>query len=289
MPRHASGRNDSMATFSVVHNIQSLVAQNHLTRTQRGLSQTLDRLSSGLRINGAKDDAAGLAIAETLRADVAALNQGVRNANDGIGVINVADAALQEIGNLVQRAVTLAQQAASETSGQDSSTSKAALNDEYNQILSEIDRIAATVEFNGLKLIDGSGTSIDIQIGTGSSANDRLTVTISGISASTLGLTSDSLLTASDARLELVNLQSAVDTISSDRGTLGAAQNRLEATISVITTQAENLQAAESQIRDANIAAEVVNLTKFQVLNQTGLAALAQANASAQSVLALLG
>ncbi|RMG43577.1 MAG: flagellin FliC [Acidobacteria bacterium] len=277
-----------MAAFSVVTNIGALNAQNSLIKTERGLQTTLSRMSSGLRINGAKDDAAGLAIAENLRADIQGLNQAIRNANDGISIINVADSALEEISNLLQRAMTLAEQASSDTSGADSSSSKSAINDEYNQILSEIDRIAATVEFNGLKLLSGSGTTIDVQIGVGSSTDDRLTIVTSAITAAGLGLTSDALLTKSDARLELVEIQSAIDTVSSDRGDLGAAFNRLEHTISVITVQAENLSAAESQIRDANVAAEVVNMAKFQVLTQTGLAALAQANSSAQSVLALL-
>jgi len=277
-----------VANFSVVSNIGALNSMNQLIKNQLGLSTTMVRLASGLRINGAKDDAAGLAIAENLRADVASLNQAVRNANDGIGVINVADSALNEIGNLLQRAVTLAEQAASETSGEDSSTSKMALNDEYNQILSEIDRIANTVEFNGLALLSGTGTSIDVQVGTGSSTDDRITIQTSAISASSLTLASDTLMTASDARAELVSIQSAIDTVSAERGDLGAYYNRLEHTIAVITVQAENLKAAESQIRDANIAEEVVSLTKFQVLNQTGLASLAQANASAQAVLALL-
>ncbi|UCF67827.1 MAG: flagellin FliC [Acidobacteriota bacterium] len=278
-----------MTSFSVVTNIGALTAQNNLVRTQWGLQTTLNRLSSGLRINGAKDDAAGLAIAENLRADVQGLNQAVRNANDGISIINVADSALQEIANLLQRAMTLAEQAASDTSGADSSSSKSAINDEYNNILSEVDRIAATVEFNGLTLLSGSGTSVDIQVGVGSTVNDRITITTSGLTASGLGLTADSLITKSGARLELAEIQSAVDAVSADRGDLGAAFNRLEHTISVITVQAENLLAAESQIRDANVAQEVVNLSKFQVLQQTGLAALAQANASAQSVLGLLG
>ena len=277
-----------MANFSVVSNIGALNSMNQLIKNQLGLSTTMVRLASGLRINGAKDDAAGLAIAENLRADVASLNQAVRNANDGIGVINVADSALNEIGNLLQRAVTLAEQAASETSGEDSSTSKAALSDEYNQILSEIDRIANTVEFNGLALLSGTGTSIDVQVGTGSSTDDRITIQTSAISASSLTLASDTLMTASDARAELVSIQSAIDTVSAERGDLGAYYNRLEHTIAVITVQAENLKAAESQIRDANIAEEVVSLTKFQVLNQTGLASLAQANSSAQAVLTLL-
>lgn len=277
-----------MANFSVATNVGAINAQNQVQRTQLNLATTINRLSSGLRINGSKDDAAGLAIAEGLRADVSALNQAVRNANDGIGVINVADSSLGEVGNLLQRAVTLAEQAASGTSGLDSSTSKQALNNEYNALLSEIDRISATVEFNGRTLLSGSGATIEVQIGTGSSSNDTIAITTTGVSASGLALTTDNLLTASDAKLELVAIQDAIDTISSNRGSLGALSNRLQYTISVITAQSENLKAAESQIRDANIAEEIVNLTKYQVLSQTGLSALAQANTTSQSVLSLL-
>jgi flagellin len=277
-----------MASFSVVTNIGALNAHNQLVKTERDLQTTINRLSSGLRINGARDDAAGLAIAENLRADVQGLNQAIRNANDGISVINVADSALGEIANLLHRAMTLAEQSASDTSGEDSSTSKVAINSEYNQILSEIDRIAATVEFNGLSLLSGSGTSIDVQVGLASSSDDRITIQTSGISASSLGLVSDALLLASDARTELEAIQQAIDDVSGDRGDLGAYFNRLEHTIGVISVQAENLLAAESQIRDANVAQEVVNMTKYQVLNQTGLSALAQANATSQSVLSLL-
>jgi flagellin len=277
-----------MASFSVVTNIGALNAQNQLIRTQAGLQTTIGRLSSGLRINGAKDDAAGLAIAENLRADVMGLNQAVRNANDGISVINVADSALQEMGNLLARAMTLAEQAASDTSGADNSTSKTAINSEYTQILEEIDRIASTVEFNGLSLLSGAGTTIDVQIGLGSSVDDRIQISTTGVTASGLGLTTGALLLKDDAQDELVAIQAAIDEISANRGELGAYNNRLEKTISVITTQAENLMAAKSQITDANVAEEIVNLTKFQVLNQTGLSALAQANSSAQSVLSLL-
>lgn len=275
-------------TFSVVNNLSAIRAQNSLVRTQAGLSNTVARLSSGLRINSAADDAAGLAIAETLRADVQALNQAVRNANDGVGIINVTDAGLQEISNLLQRAVTLAESAASDTSGADSSTSKLALDAEYTAILAEIDRIAASVEFNGTNPL-AAATTLDIQIGTGNTANDRVTITTAAVSATSLSLTGGALATKAGAQTELVALQAAVDSVSSDRGDLGAVNNRLEATIAVITTQAENLKAAESQIRDANIAEEVVNLTKFQVLTQTGLSALAQANLNSQNVLALLG
>jgi flagellin len=184
--------------------------------------------------------------------------------------------------------VTLAEQAASSTSGADSGTAKTALNAEYNQILAEVDRISATVEFNGVSLFSTTGATVDVQVGSGNTSDDRIQVTTSALSATGLGLNTDKLTTAANAQAELVLVQTAIDTISSRRGDLGAAYNRLEKTISVITVQAENLKAAESQIRDANIAEEVVNLTKYQVLNQTGLSALAQANSSQQSVLSLL-
>jgi flagellin len=277
-----------MGAFSVVTNIGALNAHNQLIKTQGALQTTINRLASGLRINGAKDDAAGLAIAENLRADIVGLNQAIRNANDGISVINVADSALQEVTNLLQRATTLAEQAASDTSGANSSVSKQAINNEYNQILQEIDRIASTVQFNGVNLLTGSGATLDIQVGLGSATSDRISITTNPISAGSLSLTSGSLLNKSDARLELTQIQKAIDAVSRNRGSLGAYYNRLDHTISVITTQSENLGAAESQIRDANVAEEIVNMTKYQVLNQTGLAALAQANSTSQSILSLL-
>jgi flagellin len=237
-----------MANFSVNNNLSSIFAQNQLSKTQWGLNKTLERLSTGLRINHAADDAAGLTIAEGLRADVSAYNQGVRNANEGINVINIVDSALAEVANLLNRAVTLAEQAASETSGEDSSTSKAALNDEYTEILSEIDRISATISFNGTNLLGTSAgattsaaASLDIQIGLGSGANDRLTISTQGLSATAvntasgadgalgLGVTSGTqnrLLAASSARSELVEIQSALDKVSSQRGDLGATYNR---------------------------------------------------------------
>lgn len=276
-----------MASFSVVTNIGALQAHNQLVSTERNLHTTLRRLSSGLRINGAADDAAGLAIAENLRADVAGLNQAVRNANDGLSVINVSDSALNEIGSLLHRAMTLAEQAASDTSGADSSSSKLAINSEYNNILSEIDRIAATVEFNGVNLLSSS-TTLDVQIGLSSGSSDRIAITTSQIDSSILGLNSDSLNNKSGARAELELLQTAIDTVSSDRGDLGAIYNRIEHTIAVITVQSENLMAAEAQVRDADIAQEVVNMTRYQVLQQSGLSSLAQANASSQQILSLL-
>ncbi len=289
--------------FSVVNNIASLNALNRLARTNVGLTKTLERLSSGLRINSAADDASGLAIADGLRADVSALNQAVRNANDGISVVQVADGALSEISSLLQRAVSLAEQAASDTSGADSSASKTALNSEYQEILREINRISLTVDFNDRILFGTSGVTFDVQVGASATqANNVITLTTSALEAvgsgtGGLGLTGSgsgitatttALTTKAGGQTELGLLRTAIDNISARRGDLGAAHNRLEATVTVVSVQAQNLQAAESQIRDADVASEIVQLTKFQVLNQTGLSSLAQANATSQSVLALL-
>lgn len=292
-----------MATLSIVNNVGALNSLNRLTKSNDGLAKTLERLSSGLRINSAADDASGLAIADGLRADVAALNQSVRNANDGISVVQVADGALAEISNLLQRSVALAQQAASDTSGSDNGDEKAAINSEYQQILQEINRLSSTVDFNGKVLFGATGQTFDIQVGASSTAANNL-ITLgttalesTGSATGALGLTGSgsgvsvtttALQTKAAAATELDLIRGAIDDIAARRGGLGAVRNRLENTINVVSVQAQNLTAAESQIRDADIANEIVNLTKFQVLNQTGLSSLAQANQTSQSVLSLL-
>lgn len=293
-----------MASFSIVNNVGALNALNKLSGSNAGLNKTLERLSSGLRINSAADDASGLAIADGLRADVSALNQAVRNANDGVSVVQVADGALGEISTLLQRAVSLAEQAASDTSGADSGNEKVALNTEYQEILREVNRLSDTVDFNGRTLFGTSGNTFDIQVGaSATAANNKITLTTTalqstGSATGGLGLTASSgsgitvqttaLQTKADAATELDLIRTAIDSISSKRGSLGAVRNRLQNSINVVSIQAQNLTAAESQIRDADIASEVVSLTKFQVLNQTGLSALSQANQTSQSVLALL-
>ena len=289
--------------FSVVNNISALNALNRLERSNQGLGKTLERLSSGLRINSASDDASGLARADGLRADVAALNQALRNASDGISVVEVADGALGEISALLQRAVSLAEQAASDTSGVDSGAEKEAINSEYQEILREINRLSETVDFNGQNLFSSTGATFDIQVGASSSAtNNVITLSTEGLTAvgtasGGLGLVgtgsgatveTTALLTKAAAQTELDNVRNAIDTIAARRGDIGAVRNRLQNTINVVSIQAQTLTAAESQIRDADIATEIVNLTKFQVLNQTGLSALAQANAQSQSVLSLI-
>ncbi|MBI3448237.1 MAG: flagellin [Acidobacteria bacterium] len=290
--------------FSVINNIGAIQARNKLENVNKGLSKTLQRLSSGLRINDASDDAAGLAIADRLKADTAALNQAVRNTNDGISFVQVADSVLSEVSNQLQRAVSLAEQAASDTSGADNSAAKTALGDEYEGIIREVNRISLTVDFNGTTLFGAGATanSFSIQVGaSGTTANDVITIstnplTASGSGTGSLGLTASgsgptvtttALDTKAGAQSELALIKTAIADIAARRGSLGTSLNRLQATASVVQGQVQALTGAESQLRDADIAQEVVNLSKFQVLNQTGLSALAQANTVGQSILAL--
>lgn len=289
--------------FSVVNNVGAIQARNKLENVNKGLQKTLQRLSSGLRINDASDDAAGLAIADGLKADAAALNQAVRNTNDGISFVQVADSVLSEVTNQLQRAVSLAEQAASDTSGADNSAAKLALGNEYEGIIREINRISLTVQFNGTTLFGaGAATSFSIQVGaSGTVANDVITVTTNPLTASgtgtgSLGLTASgsgptvtttALDTKAGAQAELALIKTAIGDIAARRGDLGTSLNRLQATAAVVQNQVQSLIAAESQLRDADIAQEVVNLSRFQVLNQTGLSALSQANAVNQSILTL--
>jgi flagellin len=306
-----------MGGFSIVNNISAINAQNRLSITEANLRRTLTRLSSGLRINTSGDDAAGLAIADGLRADVRALNQGSRNANDGVSLLQTGDSALNEISLLLTRAVSLAEQAASGTSGEDNSSSKNALDDEFQSILTEIERITSSVEFNELNLLgenptgDGSvstgNVSIEIQVGLDDSASSRISIqtisiNVSGTNSSgfnkgtvgtnrislELGFSGASLRTASSALTALSTLQTAINNTARTRGAIGAGINRLNTATTIIRSLATNLQSAESQIRDANIAEEIVNLTQYQILTQTGISALAQANIAGQNVLALL-
>ncbi|HUX07588.1 MAG TPA: flagellin [Acidobacteriota bacterium] len=301
-----------MGAFSIINNISAITAQNRLAGTDLNLRNTLTRLSSGLRINSSGDDAAGLAIADGLRADVRALNQAARNANDGVSILQTADSALNEISLLLTRAVTLAEQAASGTSGQDGSDSKLALDDEFQDILTEIGRIAQSVEFNELNLLGGAtsgstGTpTVSIQVGLDDTAASKIEINTVSINVSgsatgaftagtsttrisvEFGMLNASLTTAAGAVTTLSTLQTAVTNTARARGVLGSGMNRLNTTTTIIRSLSTNLQSAESQIRDANIASEIVNLTQYQILTQTGIAALAQANVAAQNVLTLL-
>ncbi len=283
-----------MGAFSILNNIAALYAQTQLGVTSSQLTQTINRLSSGKRINSGADDAAGLMIADTLRANVRALDQAVRNANDCISVGQIADGALQEMTNLLTRAVTLAEEAATETVD---STGRAALNAEFTQIEAEIARIAQHTNFNGVKLFTADGLNGDLTAFVGDIFEDSSisvtinTITASGDTVTDLGgqdLTTVDLTTQAGAQAALGTIRDTLVAVANDRAAIGAGSNRLQAAVQVMQSQSINTQSAESTIRDANMAQEISNLTKYQILSQTGIAALSQANAQSSIILALM-
>jgi flagellin len=275
-------------------NISSINAQRNLSQTQLNLERSLDRLSSGLRITRAGDDAAGLAISESLRAQVRGLAQAQRNANDGISVIQTAEGALNEISNILIRLRELAVQSAS--TGGISNSERSFLSNEFSSLQSEITRIASATQFGGRTLLDGSlsgaTNALSFQVGIFNNATvDRFSLSIDSATASGLGIqASDAAVsTAESAQSALGTIDSALTAVSTLRGDLGAAQNRLQSTINNLSVSIETLSAANSRIRDVDVAAETAQLTRAQVLQQAGVAVLAQANVSSQVALTLLG
>jgi flagellin len=266
-----------MASFSVVNNIGSVNAQSKLYETNIGLSRTLARLSSGLRINQSGDDAAGLAVANKFRSDIAILNVGVRNANDGLSALQIADGALDNISRLLDRAATLATQSATGTT---TDTSRTVLQEEFAAVLNEIDREAGIASLT-------TATSYSIYISNDGS-NGTVNVSFGAATASTLGISSATIATSTGASSAITSLQAAITALGSVQGSVGSAQNRLSFAVSIAQSQIVNKTAAQSRIRDANIAEESANLTRYNILTQSGLASLAQANQTTSSVLSLL-
>lgn len=276
--------------ISVLTNPTSLNAQQNLSRSSGNLSNNLSRLSSGLRVRSAADDAAGLAISESFKAKIRSLDQARRNANDGISLAQTADGALQEMGSMLSRMRELATQSATETLSEDQ---RGYLHQEFDSLRQEIDRIAKTTEFNGVKLLDGSKPAgIKFQVGAGNTTDDTLALTIktATIGASGLNLTAANvaLSTASKARAVLTTLDKAINGISSRRAGLGAMQNRLQITISNLQSYSTNLSASNSRIVDVDVAAETAQMTKNNILVQAGASMLAQANQAPQVALSLL-
>jgi len=273
-----------MGSFSILNNIPALAAQNELNTTQMQLNTTLQQLASGQRINSGADDPAGLAIANGLAANIAALNQSTSNANDGVSALQVADGALSQVTNLLNSAVTIATEA---STGTVSSTQRDALNAEYTQIMAEIDRIGTTTTFNGTSVFTASTTSVYLSDGTTAST---IGVSVGALSSAGLGLGSTTLAGTSGtpAQGALTAIDAAINTVASDRGSIGASINRLQDASAVISVQVQNLTAAENQIMSADIPTVISNLSQQEVLSQTGMAALAQANSQEQSVLKLL-
>jgi flagellin len=281
----------------IFNNIPSLNAQRILGVNNDRLAQSVERISSGIRINRGADDAAGLAISEALRSDIRALRQAVRNANDGISLINVAEGALNEQASILIRLRELASQASTGTVG---STERQTVQLEFDALRLEIDRIASTTAFNGQNLVDGSLSSsvaatsqILIQVGIDSSPDSRINlnnqIDLAAVTASSLAIDILSVTTAAGALTALDSINTAISTVTQGRGKVGAVQNRLVRTISNLSISVENLQAAESAIRDADIAEEVALLTRNQILVQASTAMVGQANLIPQSVLQLLG
>ena len=264
---------------SILNNIASLKATRNLALSETGLNRTIERLSTGRRINQAFDDAAGLQIANNLRADIRILGQARRNANDANGRIATAEGVHEEAINLLTRAAEISEQAASGTT---TSAGRAALNAEWLEIVDAMNALDSDTRFDGASVF---GTSYSVRVGE--QATEVISISTVAIDAASLGLTAN-LLTSGGASTVLGQVTTAIEVVSANTGQLGAKMQRLNTLINSIGISIENIQAAESQIRDADVAAEVVNLTKFQVLNQTGVSALAQANQSTQSVLSLL-
>jgi len=275
------------ATLSLLNNIPSLLAENNLDLTQANLNNTLEELSSGSRINSGADDPAGLAIANGLSANIAALQQSAANANDGVGALQVADGALSQVTTMLNRAVTLATEAAN---GTVSSSQQAAIDTEYQQILQEINSIGTSTTFNGTTVFSTNATSIFLSDGV---TNSSIGVTIGDLSTSeigttTVGLAGTTLTSVTNATTALSAIDSAIATVAAARGNLGATMNRLTDAVNVMQNEVTNYTSAESAITSADVGTVVSNLSQYQILQQTGMAALAQANSSQQAVLKLL-
>lgn len=279
-------------------NVPSLIAQRNLDTSTGLLNTAYERLSSGLRINRARDDAAGLAIAESLKADSRVATVAIRNASDGISIISIADQAIGQIGNVLTRLVELAEQSANGVYG---NVQRSALSNEFIALTSEIERIAFTTKFNGLGLLSGGGTVV-FQVGFDAASTSQVTYTGVETTLAALGLApanssrptysiiaNTDALSQSAAREALDAINDAIVSVTRNRGTLGAAESRLEVTISNLQVARENFKAAESRIRDVDVASEAAELTRINILQQAGAAVLAQANAQPQLALQLLG
>jgi flagellin len=273
-------------------NLMSLNTQRNLNTTQSALATSIQRLSTGLRVNSAKDDAAGLAIAERMNAQVRGMNVAQRNANDGISLAQTAEGALGKIGDNLQRMRELAVQSANDTNG---ATDRTALNAEYQQLALENARVIANTSFNGQALLTGAGGNAGVfsfQVGAGTAADNQISITTTDIAtamgANTQGGAATLGADATTARTAMDNIDTALTAINGARATLGAAQSRFEAVVSNLQIAAENQAAARSRIMDADFAAETASLTRAQVLQQAGTAMLSQANSLPNNVLSLL-
>ena len=273
-------------------NVASLTAQRNLSASQNSLSTSMQRLSSGLRINSAKDDAAGLGIAERMNAQVRGMNVAIRNANDGISLAQTAEGALSKVGDALQRMRELAVQSRNATN---SSSDKDSLNKEFAELQSEITRVLGGTSFNGKKILGSDATAMTFQIGANTTSDDEVSITTEDMTANSditavtgTAAVIDSSATTGDIATVIDNIDTAIDTINDQRATFGASQNRFDAIISNLQGAVEAQSAARSRIMDADFASETANMSRAQILQQAGSAMVAQANSQPQQVLSLL-
>lgn len=274
--------------LNIQTNVSSLQAQKNLLGSQKALTTSFERLSSGFRVNSAADDAAGLAISESMKSQIRSFTVAERNSNDGISMAQTAEGSLSEIHGVLGRMRELSMQAAN---GSLTSTDRGYLNTEFGSLQSEITRIQGSAKFNGRALVGSTAASIGFQVGLGSDANDKITVTFGGVALTAVlaGTTAVSGTGATSALTALGRIDTAIGTVSSARSKFGTAMNRLEVASSTIRTMRTNLEAANSRIRDVDVASETATMARNQVLSQAGVSVLAQANQLPQMAFGLLG
>lgn len=276
-----------MSIMSVRTNVASMMAAGQLSRTNNGLANSLGKISSGLRINSAAEDAAGLGVATNLENQVISTRQAMRNTNDGISIIQTAESATNEVTDILQRMRELAVQSSSETLAD---SERSFISDEFTQLRSEVARIAAVTEFNGISLTDGTTSTLSVQVGIQNNSNSRITLTLGDLTtgSSALNLTGLDLGSTTGAQSAIDVLDTALTSVNSFRSTFGAVQNRLDSALNNSQIYTEALSSAQSQIMDTDFATETSNLTKLQIMQQAGVASLAQAKNINQSVISLL-
>jgi flagellin len=271
--------------FAINHNLASLTTLNAMDNTTKAVSSSLQKLSTGLRINTAADDASGLAISEKFRAQINGLQTAKTNAQEGISMLQTAEGSLNEVSSILQRINTLAVRSANDVTL--TAANRTTMDSEVQGLKAELDRIAANVTFNTKTLLDGT-LSGNLQVGAGATADNQINVAITSVTAATLGLTATSVTTSANALTAITATNTAIDTVAGNRGTIGVVENRLQHTISNLDTSITNTTASESSIRDVDMASEISNLTRLQILQQSDVAMLAQANSQPQAVLSLL-
>jgi flagellin len=274
-------------SLTVNTNTASINAITNLNRTSRSLNTSFERISSGLRVTQAADDAAGLGVAENLDATERSARQAARNTNDGISVIQTAEGATAEVSSIVKRMRELAVQSASETLA---TTERQYIQDEYEALSSEVERIAQVTEFNGIQLTDGSLTTLGVQVGVDNTTSDQISITLGQLTATALGVDTAAmdLSTTTGANTAIGDLDTALDTLNGYRSDYGSTQNRLDSALNNLEVYSENLSSAQSQIRDADFAYETAEMAKYQVMQQAGVSILAQANQITSGVMNLI-